>query len=85
MKDKVCYYCAKPGKVRIEAKDNDGKELRVCDVHWKLLSNPKTAIPLMQGTLASQLRGSVPESVLNRQMKQFLEIVKKIRPKTEIN
>lgn len=82
---KECYYCKKPGEVRVKAEDNEGEELRVCSVHWKLLKNPKTAIPLIQGSLTAKLRGVMPEPFLNARMKIFLEILKKLRPKTEIN
>ena len=85
MKKGTCTYCNRKGPVRIAAEENDGKALYVCDVHWKLLQNPKTAIPLIQGTLSAQLRGSVPELILKVQMDRFLKVMKSMKSKNEIN
>lgn len=73
--DGECTFCYKPGKLRVKAMEQPdvGEDTHICDLCWKLLKNPATAIPLMRGHLTLTGRGKIPEAQLKFQVDQFVE------------
>lgn len=69
-----CEYCGKPGRDRL----GDGKS-SVCDGCWRLLRDPRTALPLLRGHMTLSLRGKVPEAELKRKVDAFMSEVSKWR------
>jgi len=69
-----CIFCRGKGVPRIMAEETDLKEeLSVCNYCWKLLQNPKTALPLIRGHLSLTMRGKMPAEYLKFQIDKFME------------
>jgi hypothetical protein len=76
-----CEYCLRTSPRRVEAgKGESDRDMFVCGMHWKLLQDPRTAIPLIRGTMASRLRGRAPSSFLNRIMESYMSKLEKLKP-----
>jgi hypothetical protein len=69
-----CEYCDNPGILRVEKTDKQN-EVHVCDSCWKLLKNPTTALPLIRGHLVLNLRGKIPENMLEEMINKFMGII----------
>jgi len=67
-----CNYCKKPGRERIP-------DIYVCNGCWKILQDPKTALPFLRGHLTLELRGSIPEHTLKKQINIFMEHAVKLK------
>lgn len=63
-----CSFCDHPGVDR-------GDEVVVCNSCWTLLQDPKTALPLIRGTVTMQMRGSLPKEKLERVVNDFMGMV----------
>jgi hypothetical protein len=70
-----CEYCGVSGVRRAGKEDGLDKDVFVCDRCWKLLKDPKTALPLLRGHLAMQLKGSVSPAKLDWMMNKYMGIV----------
>jgi hypothetical protein len=70
-----CHYCDSAGKERIPGED----PTYVCDGCWKILQDPKTALPFLRGHITLELRGKVPESQLKQQIEIFMGNISKWR------
>lgn len=79
-----CEYCRSPGARRV-AKGEGGaaEDVFVCDPHWRVLQNPKTAIPFIRGVVTSRLRGKMLPTVLKRVVDSYIERLEKLRPKPD--
>lgn len=60
-----CNFCSNPGEDR-------GDSVSVCASCWSLLKDPKTALPLIRGTVTMQLRGTMPKAELDRVVNEFM-------------
>lgn len=60
-----CDFCDNPGRDR-------GDGVCVCPSCWTLLRDPRTALPLIRGTVTMKLRGSVPKADLDRMVNEFM-------------
>ncbi len=54
-----CEYCDLRGPRRSGVEDGLKEDLHVCEYCWKLLQSPSTALPLLRGHLALEMRGIV--------------------------
>jgi hypothetical protein len=61
----TCDFCNNPGQ-------NRGDEVCVCASCWALLQDPKTALPLIRGTVTMKLRGTLPKAELDRMVNEFM-------------
>lgn len=61
----TCDFCMNPGLDR-------GDDVCVCPSCWKLLQDPKTALPLIRGTVTMQLRGTMPKAKLDDVVNEFM-------------
>ncbi len=74
-----CEYCPKTdATVRVKTGVN---ELAVCDGCWELLKHPETALPLIRGSLAMDLRGSGPGKTVLSRVERFMEKISAWRPR----
>ena len=79
-----CEYCFRESPRRVKAgEDGSDRDMFVCPMHWKLLQDPRTAVPLIRGTLASRLRGKAPASYLTRLIDSYVSKLKKLKPKNQ--
>lgn len=76
-----CAYCSMEGVFRVPKGENVDADVYVCDKCWKLLKNPRTALPLLRGHLAMTLRGKIPEDVLNQTLNKYMEEIAKWKPR----
>jgi hypothetical protein len=82
MDDERCMFCLRgPAPVRATAEETGSDEARACDSCWKLMKDPRTALPLMRGHLTLTLRGS-GDPELEERIQSFMDIVKDFRPKS---
>jgi hypothetical protein len=52
-----CLFCDKPSPLRVKANTvENNRDLHVCDMHWKILQNPHTALPFLRGVSMMQLQ-----------------------------
>jgi hypothetical protein len=75
-----CIFCYGEGTPRVKT-DAGGEELSVCDYCWKLLQDPKTALPLIRGHLSLTMRGRIPADQLKFQIDKFMERIAGWKPK----
>ncbi len=64
----TCDFCDHPG-------DDRGDGVCVCPSCWKLLQDPKTALPLIRGTVTMKMRGTMPKDRLDRVVDEFMGMV----------
>ncbi len=77
-----CLFCYKPGAPRVEEGEVEGTgSLSVCDFCWKLLKDPKTALPLIRGHLSLTERGKIPADQLKDQINQFMGKISDWKPR----
>jgi len=65
-----CIYCSTaeaPERVPGSAQPS-----HVCRGCWRILQDPKTALPFLRGHLTLQLRGTVPEHELEGRINAFM-------------
>jgi hypothetical protein len=74
----VCIFCHKDGKPRVE---EGGEDVAVCDFCWKLLKDPKTALPLIRGHLSLTQRGKSPAAQLEVRINQFMGKISNWKPR----
>lgn len=67
-----CNYCSRAGIERIP-------DVHVCSGCWKILQNPKTALPFLRGHLTLELRGKIPENTLKEQINIFMGHASKLK------
>ena len=87
MKDK-CIYCNRSGVLRVEkerAQFPIPRDIYVCDMHWNLLKDPKTAIPLIRGHLSLELRGTDNKDYLEKKVDKFVDFISEWKPKKNLN
>jgi len=60
-----CNFCDQPGMDR-------GDEVCVCPACWALLQDPKTALPLIRGTVTMKMRGQMPKERLDKVVNEFM-------------
>ena len=78
----TCIFCFKPGKPRVGAEGQDfDEDVAVCDYCWKLLKDPKTALPLIRGHLSLTERGKKPAGQLEDQIDQFMGKISNWKPR----
>lgn len=57
-----CYYCERDGLLRVKKGEAGApSDISCCDMHWKILQNPKTAIPFLKGVFSMQIRATSSE------------------------
>lgn len=78
MKTGPCEYCGRPGPMRLEEGKDSDRDAYVCEIHWTLLSNPVTALPLIRGTVTSNLRGLGPPSSVGRVVNGFISRLERL-------
>ncbi len=76
-----CLYCGAPGTLRAGKQDGAQGDVHVCDGCWKLLKNPKTALPLIRGHLMLTLRGKVPPTQLEQDLNRYMEMISAWKPR----
>lgn len=82
MADDACMFCMKGhALVRATAKETGSEDARACDSCWKLMKDPRTALPLMRGHLTMTLRGH-GEPDLEKKIQSFMDVVKDFRRKS---
>lgn len=75
----ICEYCKSVGPARIRAGEGGAsQDVFVCDQHWKILKDPKTALPFIRGVLTLKIRGSAPPSYLDRLINKYMEMLTKL-------
>ncbi len=81
MASKICMFCYAPDSpVRVQASEGGPSEdARACNRCWKLLKDPKTALPMIRGHLTLTLRNQVPQAVLDKQLQNFMELMSKMK------
>jgi hypothetical protein len=68
-----CTYCDKLGELRVSADENVlKKDIFVCDLHWKILNDPKTALPFIRGMVTLKNRGKEDPDVLKKKIDKFM-------------
>jgi hypothetical protein len=72
-----CMYCTRDGKERMDLTKEESAV--VCDSCWKLLRDPKTALPFLRGHLTLQLRGTMPAVELERRINIFMAHLTKMK------
>ena len=77
----ICEYCNTPGVLRIGKKDGAESDVYVCDSCWKLLKNPKTALPLIRGHLTMKLKGRISPEQLNRMLNHYMGMISAWKPR----
>ena len=70
-----CNYCDRAGQERVSGED----PVHVCDGCWRILQDPKTALPFLRGHITLELRGKIPESLLQKQLNVFMEHASKMK------
>lgn len=70
-----CEYCGAPGVLRVEKQEGLDEDVYVCDDCWRLLKDPKTALPLMRGHLTMKLKGKMPPSALSRTVNKYMDLI----------
>jgi len=63
-----CSFCDHPGQDR-------GDDICVCLSCWNLLQDPKTALPLIRGTVTMKLRGQAPKATIDKMVNDFMGMV----------
>jgi hypothetical protein len=76
-----CEFCFKPGKRRAGPEDGLEKDVFICDVCWRLLKNPLTALPLIRGNITLSLRGKIEEKKLQKMVNRYMDGLSKWSPK----
>lgn len=77
-----CEYCNKPGKLRVSAEESTiNKEIHICDNCWRLLKDPRTALPLLRGHLTLSQRNISNPELTNKLLNKFMEMVSTWKPK----
>jgi hypothetical protein len=70
-----CMYCQTTGKIRVTKGNGVDHDIYVCDGCWLLLKDPKTALPLIRGHLTMSLRGSIPQTTLDRMLNAYMGMI----------
>lgn len=76
-----CEYCDTPGVARAGKKDGLDREVYVCDGCWKLLKDPKTALPLLRGHLTMQLKGKMVPDRLDKILNSYMGMISDWKPR----
>ena len=77
-----CMFCYKPGSPRVEAGEVEGiEEMVVCGQCWKLLKDPKTALPLIRGHLSLTERGKISADQLKDRIDKFMGEISGWKPR----
>ena len=76
-----CEYCGGSGVLRVSKDALVSSDIFVCDDCWKLLHDPKTALPLIRGHLVINLRGIMPKERLDETLNKYMEMLSKWKPK----
>lgn len=71
-----CEFCLRPGVQRAGKEDGLEKPAFVCENCWKLLKDPRTALPLIRGNVSMNLRGTMPEKQLAEMANKFLDEIR---------
>jgi len=67
-----CEYCKREGPRRAGPEDGLKEDLHVCTYCWKLLQSPSTALPLLRGHLALEMRGVVQPKKAGTMVESFI-------------
>ena len=78
-----CEYCDTDGVLRAGPADGLEKQVYVCESCWKLLKDPKTALPLLRGHITMQLRGTVSSPNLDQWINDYMAIIANWKLKTK--
>lgn len=77
-----CLYCGSKAPERVSQDESPSVgAIFVCEIHWKILQNPKLAMNLMKANIAKNLRGKEVPQILEMKFKQFEQFVEIIRTK----
>jgi hypothetical protein len=76
-----CIYCDSDGVLRATKQDGVSEDTYVCKGCWKLLQDPKTALPLIRGHLTLALRGKTAPSVLQKRINEYMDLISKWKPR----
>jgi len=76
-----CEYCNKPGELRV-SKGEGGidRDVYVCNSCWKLLKDPRTALPLLRGHLTLSQRGIANPEQNEKSLNKFMGIISTWKP-----
>lgn len=72
----TCEYCDQPGIPRTPESGT-----LVCDGCWKLLKDPKTALPFLRGHLSMKLKGTIPQKNLDDILNKYMGIISEWEPR----
>lgn len=76
-----CTYCKRAGSLRVSANESPlNQDIYVCDMHWNVLKDPKSALPFLRGSLSMNMRGSEDPTELQARIDKFMNIVKSWKP-----
>jgi hypothetical protein len=71
-----CEYCNKVGELRINKGEGGiGRDVFICNLCWKLLKNPVTALPLLRGHLTLSQRGIASPDHNKKMINKFMELI----------
>ena len=80
-----CTFCGKTGLVRVRKGENNCPEdMAVCEMHWKILKNPSTALPFLKGVTMAEIRFRSQDKENDLKTAEIMfESISKWRPKPE--
>lgn len=76
-----CEYCSGSGPERVSTGEGVEKPVYVCATCWKMMKDPRKAIPLMRGNTALNLRGKMSEEDFKKMAEAFFLEVSKWKPR----
>lgn len=77
-----CEYCGRPGELKV-AKGEGGidKDVFVCNGCWRLLKDPRTALPLLRGHLTLNQRNAADPKQSAALLNKFMEVISTWKPR----
>lgn len=77
-----CEYCDKIGELRINSGEQGiNRDIYICDLCWRLLKNPRTALPLLRGHLTLSQRGIANPTYNEKIINKFMSMVADWKPR----
>ena len=81
-----CEFCLNKAPLRIPKTEQImgiEEDTYVCETCWKLMQNPRTALPLIRGHLTLSLRGTIPPKQLDKMINNFMEKISAWKPRVK--